>query len=135
MHNIKSGLKALEAVSCYVFVSRSLPLVLLPSVIMFWSRPEMDSRVRCLNAGNVPTRTWNGKFYICSHTQKRFWLMCTQHMKAHITLHRDRLCFLKNCFTNLKMITIDRTLFSRLKGKITAHFLFLSSLFLLLLLL
>lgn len=54
VHNIKSGLKALEAVSCYALLSCSLPLVLLLSVIMFWSRAEMDSRVRCLNDGNVP---------------------------------------------------------------------------------
>lgn len=43
VYSIKSGLKALEAVSCYV--SCSLLLVLLLSVIMLSSRAEMDGRV------------------------------------------------------------------------------------------
>lgn len=38
VHNIKSGLKALEAVSWAELVSFSLPLVLLPPVIMLLSR-------------------------------------------------------------------------------------------------
>ncbi len=83
VHNIKSGLKALEAVSCYAFVSRSLPLVLLLSVIMFLSMAELDSRVRCLSAG----MTWNGKCHICSRTQKQGF-MCTHTWRhIHVLLH------------------------------------------------
>ncbi|MEQ2187010.1 Dishevelled associated activator of morphogenesis 2 [Goodea atripinnis] len=38
VHNIKSGLKALEAVSCVALFSFFLPLVLLLPVIMFFNR-------------------------------------------------------------------------------------------------
>lgn len=80
MHNIKSGLKALEAVS-YAFVSQSLPLVLLLSVIMFRVWAEMNSRMRCLSAGNIPrTVTCNTKCHICSRAQ--------EHMHMYI-LHRQ----------------------------------------------
>lgn len=95
VHNIKSGLKALEAVSCYVFVSRSLPLVLLLSVIMFLSMAEMDNRVTCLNAG----MTWNGKCHICSRTQKQGFMCTHTWRQIHILLHRDPLfVFLSTSF-------------------------------------
>lgn len=75
MHNIKSGLKALEAVSCHV--SRSLLLVLLLSVIMLSSRAEMDSRVTRLNAGDADMERQMS--HLQPHTETRAYA----HMKAH----------------------------------------------------
>lgn len=72
MHSIRSGLKALEAVSCCAFVSRSLPSVLLLSVIMFSSSAEMGSRARCLNASNVPrSATQKATCHVFCHTRTR----------------------------------------------------------------
>lgn len=72
VYSIKSGLKALEAVSCNAFVSCAVPLVLLLSVITLWSRAELGSRVRCLNAGDADTERRTS--HLQPHTETRAYV-------------------------------------------------------------